>query len=444
MLAGHLVFLAVLALRPQGLFGTKGARVSTTTPPIAATRTAEARVTRSAQPSGWLLPVAAGAIVLLAFMPSLLSQGDLSTMMNAFILLTMAVMWNLLAGYAGMVSIGQQAFIGLGAEGVLAMAQHGLNPLASIPLAAIATAAIALPVSLLVFRLRGGYFAIATWVVADTAELVVSSISSLGSGTGSPVPGLSGLSAKSFGDITYWAALAVALVALGMAYLLLRSRLGLVLAAVRDDEVGARSAGARVMAARRIVFAVAALGCGAAGALLAVSQLNVQPSSVFSVQWSAEMIFVTLIGGIGTLEGPIIGTILFFVLEQSLAQHGALVPHRPRVRGGRCRDLGAARDLGHHREQAALPALPCRLLAVGAGRGQGPGGGERPGAPRRAPAAPPGGSARLSSPEGPPARGTASPRDRQPEGPAGRARPPVAPELRRRGSPRRGGSRRSR
>jgi branched-chain amino acid transport system permease protein len=298
--------------------------VSTTTPPIAATRTAEARVTRSAQPSGWLLPVAAGAIVLLAFMPSLLSQGDLSTMMNAFILLTMAVMWNLLAGYAGMVSIGQQAFIGLGAEGVLAMAQHGLNPVASIPLAAIATAAIALPVSLLVFRLRGGYFAIATWVVADTAELVVSSISSLGSGTGSPVPGLSGLSAKSFGDITYWAALAVALVALGMAYLLLRSRLGLVLAAVRDDEVGARSAGARVMAARRIVFAVAALGCGAAGALLAVSQLNVQPSSVFSVQWSAEMIFVTLIGGIGTLEGPIIGTILFFVLEQSLAQHGAL------------------------------------------------------------------------------------------------------------------------
>ncbi|HUZ21633.1 MAG TPA: branched-chain amino acid ABC transporter permease [Acidimicrobiales bacterium] len=298
--------------------------MSSTRPAALAAPSVEARVTRSAQPSAWLLPVAAGAIVLLVFMPSLLSQGDLSTMVNVFILLTMAVMWNLLAGYAGMVSIGQQAFIGLGAEGVLAMAQHGLNPVASIPLAAIATAAIALPVSLLVFRLRGGYFAIATWVVADTAELVVSSISSLGSGTGSPVPGLSGLSAKSFGDITYWSALAVALIALAMAYLVLRSRLGLVLAAVRDDEVGARSAGARVMRARRIVFAVAALGCGAAGALLAVSQLNVQPSSVFSVQWSAEMIFVTLIGGIGTLEGPIIGTILFFVLEQSLAQHGAL------------------------------------------------------------------------------------------------------------------------
>jgi branched-chain amino acid transport system permease protein len=68
---------------------------------------------------------------------------------------------------------------------------------------------------------------------------------------------------------------------------------------------------------------VAALGCGAAGALLAVSQLQVQPASVFSVQFSAEIIFVTLIGGMGTIEGPIIGTIIYFALQQNLSQHGA-------------------------------------------------------------------------------------------------------------------------
>jgi branched-chain amino acid transport system permease protein len=75
--------------------------------------------------------------------------------------------------------------------------------------------------------------------------------------------------------------------------------------------------------AKRIVYLVAALGAGAAGALLAISQLNVQPNNVYGVQWSAYMIFVVLIGGIGTLEGPIIGTIVFFALQQSLADHCA-------------------------------------------------------------------------------------------------------------------------
>jgi branched-chain amino acid transport system permease protein len=270
-------------------------------------------------------PVAGLGVVVLGVLvaaPFLFSQANTTTLVNFFILLTMATMWNLLAGYAGMVSIGQQAFIGLGAYSIVVLASHGLNPLASIPLAAIICAVIALPVSLLVFRLRGGYFAVATWVVANTAQLVISTISSVGGGTGASVHGLSGYSPKSFGEVIYWAALAVAVVAIATTYAVLRSRLGLVLGAVRDDEVGAQSAGANVLRARRIVFLVAALGCGAAGALLAVSQLQVQPTAVFSVQWSAEMIFVTVIGGLGTLEGPIIGTIIFFALQQNLASQG--------------------------------------------------------------------------------------------------------------------------
>lgn len=262
-------------------------------------------------------------VVLLAVMPFVASAADTTLLVNFFILLTMAVMWNLLAGYAGMVSIGQQAFVGLGAYGVLVLAMHGFNSFAAIPVSAVVCAAIALPVSVLVFRLSGGYFAIATWVVADTAQLVISSITSLGGGTGHAVPGLSQLSPQHFAEDTYWAALVVVAVALAAAYGLLRSRVGLLMAAVRDDETSARSAGARVMATRRVVYLVAALGCGAAGALLAVSQLQVQPGSVFSIQWAAEMIFVSMIGGMGTLEGPILGTILFFVLQQNLAQQGA-------------------------------------------------------------------------------------------------------------------------
>jgi branched-chain amino acid transport system permease protein len=106
-------------------------------------------------------------------------------------------------------------------------------------------------------------------------------------------------------------------------YLLLRSRLGLALTAVRDNEVGARSLGVRVARTQRVVYLVAALGCGAAGALLVISQLNVEPTAAFTVQWSAEMIFVTVIGGIGTIEGPIVGTVVFIVLQQSLSQYGS-------------------------------------------------------------------------------------------------------------------------
>ena len=246
-----------------------------------------------------------------------------TTMMNFFILVIMATMWNLLAGYAGMVSIGQQAFVGLGAYATLYLALKGMNPFVTIPFAAAACALLALPVTYLLFRLRGGYFAIATWVVADTAMLIIGTIAVLGGGTGRLMPGLQSLSPSQTAHYTYLATWVVALVVVVGTSLLLRSRLGLVLASIRDNEVAARSAGVNVQAARRIVFVIAAAGCGAAGAVLAVSQPFVQPTSVFSLQWAAEMLFVSMIGGLGTIEGPIFGSIIFFALQQSLQQQGA-------------------------------------------------------------------------------------------------------------------------
>jgi ABC-type branched-subunit amino acid transport system permease subunit len=281
------------------------------------------RVTRSRTPMRWTALTSVLVVGVLAYLPYAVYSGTTDTLVNLFILLTFATMWNLLAGYAGLVSVGQQAFIGLGAYMVLFLALHGVSPFAAIPLAAIGCAVLSFPISLLVLRLRGGYFAIATWVVADTCQLLVSRSSTLGGGTGAGVAGLSGVDPALLTAYTYWAALAVAVVALSATYVLLRSRLGLVLTAVRDNEVGARSLGAKVSSAKRLVYLAAAGGCGAGGALLAVSQLNVQPASVFSVSWSAQMIFVTVIGGIGSIEGPIIGAVLFFVLQQTLAQYGA-------------------------------------------------------------------------------------------------------------------------
>jgi ABC-type branched-subunit amino acid transport system permease subunit len=283
----------------------------------------EFRVTRSRRNVAWTGAGALIVVVVLALFPYFVYSGITSIMVQAFTVLTMASMWNLLAGYAGLVSVGQQAFVGLGAYFVLILALHGTSPFAALPVAAIGCGVVALPLWWLVSRLRSGYFAIATWVLAATVMLVIEKFSSIGGGTGMPLPGLSGFSPALLTAYTYWAGLAVTVLALAAIYLLLRGRLGLVLTAIRDDEVAARSSGARVGLARLLVFVVAGAGCGAAGAVLAISQLQVQPGAVFSVQWTAEMAFATIIGGLGTIEGPILGTVVYMVLQQTLASYNA-------------------------------------------------------------------------------------------------------------------------
>ena len=281
------------------------------------------RVTRSRRNVAWTGVGALIVVVVLAYFPYIVYSGTTAILVQAFIVLTMASMWNLLAGYAGLVSVGQQAFVGLGAYFVLILALHGTSPFAALPVAAIGCGVAALPMWWLVSRLRSGYFAIATWVLAATIMLIIEKFSSIGGGTGMPLPGFAGLDPKLLTAYTYWAGLAVTVVALVGIYLLLRGRLGLVLTAIRDDEAAARSSGARVGLARMLVFVVAGAGCGAAGALLAISQLQVQPGAVFSVQFTAEMAFVTIIGGLGTIEGPIVGTAVYMILQQTLASYNA-------------------------------------------------------------------------------------------------------------------------
>jgi branched-chain amino acid transport system permease protein len=281
------------------------------------------RVTRSRRNVAWTGGGALVVVVVLALFPYIVYSGTTTIMVQGFIVLTLACMWNLMAGYAGLVSVGQQAFVGLGAYFVLILAQHSISPFGGLPIAAIGCGVAAVPLWWLVSRLRSGYFAIATWVLATTVMLFIEKFPSIGGGTGMSLPGLSGYDPTLLIADTYWIALAVTVLALGTVYLLLRGRLGLVLTAIRDDEVAARSSGARVGMARMLVFVIAAVGCGAAGAVLAISQLIVQPGAVFSVQWTAEMAFAVIIGGLGTIEGPILGTIVYMVLQQTLASYNA-------------------------------------------------------------------------------------------------------------------------
>ncbi len=262
-------------------------------------------------------------IVVLAYAPYLVSRGVQTDLVTLFALITLGSMWNLMAGYAGMVSIGQQAYIGIGAYGLVYLADElSIDPFIAVPVAVGVCGLAALPLSYLVFRLVGGYFAIGTWVVAEVVKLLVTQVDALGGGSGISLTAFGGYSPGVRIAYVYWLSLLGAIAAVVVTYLLMRSRLGLGLTAIRDDAVAAGSLGVRVTRSRRIVYVVASMGCGLAGGMIATSTLRVQPESIFSVDYSAFMIFIVVIGGIGTIEGPILGAVTFFALQQWLSDLG--------------------------------------------------------------------------------------------------------------------------
>ncbi len=268
---------------------------------------------------------AAGCVALLAVLalvPFWLGPGTTAKLTELFVLVMLAVMWNALAGYGGLVSVGQQAFIGLSAYAVIVMTDHGINGYLAVVLAALFSGLVSLPTSLLVFRLRGGQFAIGMWVVAEVFRLLVTNDQSVGGGTGRSLNALNSYAPADRQAYTYWVALALMVVLMTLTMVLLRSRLGSSLQAIRDEERAAESVGVRVSRAKRVVFVLAAVGCGAAGAVTVANTLIVTPASVFSVQWTAFMIFMVLLGGLGTFEGPVLGAIVLFGIQQEFQNDG--------------------------------------------------------------------------------------------------------------------------
>jgi branched-chain amino acid transport system permease protein len=234
------------------------------------------------------------------------------------------MMWNLLAGYGGMVSIGQQAYFGLGGYLMLMLGNlAGVNPFVAIPLAALASAVIALPLSWIAFRLQGGYFAIGTWVIAEVFRLGFANMSIVGGGSGTSLTALRGIERATREALTFWFALAAVVLAIGGVYLFLRSKLGLALLAIRDSEVAAESQGVDVRRTKLWVYLAAAFGAALAGALYFVGNLRISPDAAFTVNWSAFAIFMVVIGGIGRIEGPIVGALVFWALNKAFSDYGS-------------------------------------------------------------------------------------------------------------------------
>ncbi|WP_136659073.1 branched-chain amino acid ABC transporter permease [Nitratireductor sp. XY-223] len=274
--------------------------------------------------------VAIVILIALALAPWWAGRADMRLLSELFLYMALASLWNLLAGYAGLVSVGQQAFVGFGGYCLFAFTMFlGLSPMAAIPVAGLAGALIAVPVAVLIFRLRGAYFAIGTWVIAEVFRLGAAQVSALGGGSGTSLPVSI---VRSIADsramreaTTYWMALGMVVVVLALVCVLLRSRRGVALTAIRDNELASQSLGIDIWRAKFFVYVVTAALTASVGALIFLQKLRISPDAAFSVNdWTAFVIFIVVIGGIGTIEGPIIGTIIFFLLRETLADLGAV------------------------------------------------------------------------------------------------------------------------
>jgi branched-chain amino acid transport system permease protein len=242
-----------------------------------------------------------------------------------FIYLTMANMWNLLAGYSGLLSLCPAAFIGLAGYTMTITTWLGLPYYVGIIPGGIVAALFAGLISFPVFRLKGIYFAIGTLVVPEILRFVFL----LWKPVGGPMDGLGrGYTVLGVTDVSraevYWLSLAIAIVSIVTLRYILRSKLGRGLAAVRDNENTAASAGLNVFKLKLYSFVIAAFITGLAGAIFYIYQGFIEPSSAFSLQWLILIVLATVIGGEGTEMGPVFGTIIVVVLYFVLSKYATI------------------------------------------------------------------------------------------------------------------------
>lgn len=267
-----------------------------------------------------------GILLLLALvaMPWWASAGLIRSIVQLCCYIAIAQMWNLLAGYAGLVSVGQQAFMGVAGYFLFVMAQiFGINPFVAVFLSMLAPLVLAVPTYALLHRLDGPYFAIGTWVVAEVCRLVTSNIGFVNAGAGMSLRVMSDYSAQERAiGVTILCAILL-LVTVGGSYWLLRSRYGLALTAMRDNPIAAASQGVNVARLRFLIFVAAAMGTGLAGGIYFMAQLRISPPSAYDPAWANIAIFIVMIGGIGSIEGVLIGSLIYFFADRWFGEYGA-------------------------------------------------------------------------------------------------------------------------
>ena len=287
------------------------------------------RIERSTRTSRITALVALVVLACLIAAPWWAGRANLRLFGEVFSFIALASLWNLLAGYNGLASVGQQAYVGFGGYALFGLCIFaGVPPLLAIVLAGVLGALIAAPIAPLLFRLQGAYFAIGTWVLAEVFRLSFAQWGALGGGSGVSLPVGIITSVASSRDLRetyiYWTGLALCVATLAFVILLLRSRMGLALTALRDSEIASESVGIDSWRTRLFVYVAVAGLTSMTGALIFLQKLRISPDAAFSVNdWTAYVIFIAVIGGVGTIEGPVVGALVFFALRELLADQGA-------------------------------------------------------------------------------------------------------------------------
>ena len=309
------------------------------------------RVERATRASRFFALFAIALLATLIAMPWWGDAGEMRLVGEMAYYLALAQLWNLLAGYAGLVSVGQQVYVGLGGYALFYLTGvWNTNVYLALLLAGPFAGLMAVPVSFAVFRLRGAYFAVGTWVVSEVFALFASLIAVLGAGSGlSLTPAILrqiSPDRSSRDAILYLMSLGIAILVFAIVYFLLRSRHGLALTAIRDSEPASASLGVNTFRTKFIIYLATAACTGLIGGLIFLQKLRISPEAGFSINdWTVVVIFMVVIGGIGTLEGPFIGMLIYIVLRELLADYGTI--YLMLMGDCHCRHAqGTVRDMG--------------------------------------------------------------------------------------------------
>jgi branched-chain amino acid transport system permease protein len=238
-------------------------------------------------------------------------------LMNIFLYITMGEMWNLLSGFTGMTSLGNQTYSGLAGFSVAVMTTtYGLSIWIGILVGLAVSVIMAFLLSFVLFRMRGMYFAIATWVISEAICTWFLSWKYVNQGGGMSIK------ARPYPKTPeiYLMALTLCVIAMIVVYVLLRTKTGLGLTAMRDDADAASSVGVNIFKSKLLVYVIAAAFTGLAGAVFFINKGTIYPNSGFDISWTVSMVFIVIIGGIGTVSGPIVGAIIYVLLSEILAK----------------------------------------------------------------------------------------------------------------------------
>ncbi|MFT3866429.1 MAG: ATP-binding cassette domain-containing protein [Solirubrobacterales bacterium] len=256
-------------------------------------------------------------VVIALILPSISSEYNQQVLFRIFQLIALAEAWNLMAGYAGMVSLAPAAFIGVGSYATAKLSiSAGFAVIPSVLAAGAVAVIFALIVSVPMFRFRGLYFTIATLVLASALQIFMVNWNGLGGSVGLTLTNIAPTTEE-----FYFYSLALAVISTVVAILVMRSRRGLSLTAIRDNEDVAQEVGVRTYRTKLWVWLVSSALLGMVGGLQAQQLAIIVPEGAFSLQWTIEIINATVIGGLGTIVGPALGAGLTTWLSEELANY---------------------------------------------------------------------------------------------------------------------------